>query len=287
MFLTSSWFPSRIPASLVLLPIFWFVLAISPNLNQWRALWVLIIVHVLLYTSVNGFNNYFSKKSIEVNYKNTTKYSGLLLIVSILLVVVAITLACLKVSLLFATLVAIYAFAGATYSYPLVQWKQYRGVAWVLNGIIQGIFTLVILYIGINQFSLENIYQLKILFPGLLITLVLWAFTPLLSGKALQTKEVETRRKVFSLRDNPIFFLVIELFTLSIVLAGLYFKVYISGVYFPPLLLFYLAGLILIYLYFFPTKVNYTALLSWIVILSLNVFSFYLFTDYTHIFQLI
>jgi hypothetical protein len=287
MFFTSSWFPSRIPVSLVLLPIFWLVLAISPNLNQWRALWVLVVVHGFLYASVNGFNSYFQQRKKINSLVKERKASRVVLSISVVLSALAIVFSFLEVSPLFATFVTIYSVVAISFNHPLIYWRKFPMLSWGLTGMIQGIFTFVMLYIGINRFSIENIGQAKILLPATLVSLILWAVYPILFKDAFTSSASNKFHVIFALKSNRLFFVVLLLLTLVIVFAAFYLKDYISWIYFPPLLLFYVAGIILLYLNFLNSNKGYAKFLSWSVILGLNAFSFYIFTDYTNIFQLI
>ena len=61
MLTRSSWLHLRIPFSYFLLPVYLFALAISPNLNESRMLWVFIILHVFLYPASNGYNSYYDR----------------------------------------------------------------------------------------------------------------------------------------------------------------------------------------------------------------------------------
>jgi 1,4-dihydroxy-2-naphthoate octaprenyltransferase len=51
----------RIPFSLFLMPVFFFALGLTPNLNESRILWVFLALHLFLYPSSNGYNSFFDR----------------------------------------------------------------------------------------------------------------------------------------------------------------------------------------------------------------------------------
>jgi 1,4-dihydroxy-2-naphthoate octaprenyltransferase len=170
----------RIPFSFFLLPVFLFALCISPNVSVNSLLWSFVIIHLLLYPASNGYNSYFDKDEKSIGgLKNPPPVKKDLYYTSILFDIAAIVLALLYVSKEFAVMLLIYGLASKAYSHPSVRLKKYPVIGWLTVVFFQGVFTFVMSYAGINKFPLENIVQDKVLFPGLLSSLMLFATYPL------------------------------------------------------------------------------------------------------------
>jgi 4-hydroxybenzoate polyprenyltransferase len=180
MFSKSTWLHLRFPFSYFLLPVFLFAVAESPNLNEPRLFWVFLILHFLLYPASNGFNSYFDKDEKSIGgLKNPPPVSKGLYWMALVLDIIAILLGYFKISLLFAVMLLLYSLVSRAYSHPAVRLKKYPVVGWVTAGLFQGAFTFLMCYAGINNFELFNLLTLKVLFPAMLTTLMLWANYPM------------------------------------------------------------------------------------------------------------
>src|SRR5688572_3463518 len=164
MLTRSSWLHLRIPFSYFLLPVYLFSLSISPNLNESRMLWVFLIMHFFLYPASNGFNSYFDKDEQSIGgLKNPPPVTSGLYYLSLLFDVITIVLGYLKINLVFATMLFIYGLVSKAYSHPDIRLKKYPVTGWLITGFFQGIFTLVMCYVGLNNFDLEQSLQENVL----------------------------------------------------------------------------------------------------------------------------
>jgi 1,4-dihydroxy-2-naphthoate octaprenyltransferase len=180
MLTRSSWLHLRIPFSYFLFPVYLFALAISPNLNAGRMFWVFTILHLFLYPASNGYNSYFDKDEKSIGgLKNPPPVKKGLYFLSLLFDGVAIVLGYAKISLLFAIMLLVYGLVSKAYSHPAIRLKKYPVVGWIVTGLFQGLFTFLMCYVGINQFSLENVMHLHILVPAILTSLMLWGNYPM------------------------------------------------------------------------------------------------------------
>ena len=180
MFSRSSWLHLRIPFSFFLLPIYFFALTVSPNFNGPRMLWVLIIVHLFLYPASNGYNSYFDKDEKSIGgLKNPPPTTKGLYYLALLLDGIAIVLGYIFVNTTFAVMLLVYGLVSKAYSHPSVRLKKYAFTSLAITGLFQGLFTFVMIYVGINNFPIENALQLKVMFPGFLTSLMLWANYPM------------------------------------------------------------------------------------------------------------
>jgi hypothetical protein len=294
MFTLSSWQHLRFAFSFFLLPIFLFSLAISPNISEQPLLWTFLIVHFLLYPASNGYNSYFDKDEKSIGaLKNPLPVNKGLYHLAILLDVLAIVLGYIKINLTFAVMLLIYGLVSKAYSHPSIRLKKYAITSWVITGLFQGLFTFVMCYIGINDYSLENVWRASVVIPGVLSSVMLWANYPI--TQVYQHEEDAKRGDhTFSLMlgIRGTFYFVGGVF----VFVAIGFTWYFMNFYNQRYALIYLLALspvILFFLYWFSlvykdeTKADYGKTM-WLTLISatcLNAFFIYLFLHSTQILQ--
>lgn len=170
----------RIPFSYFLLPVFLFSVAISPNLNDNRLLWVFIILHLFLYPASNAYNSYFDKDEKSIGgLKNPPPVNKSLYFTALLFDAIAMVLGYLKISLLFAVMLLIYGLVSKAYSHPSIRLKKYPYFSWLITGLFQGFFTFLMCYVGINKFNIGNILLPHVIVPAVLTSLLLWGSYPM------------------------------------------------------------------------------------------------------------
>ena len=294
MFSSSSWLHLRIPFSYFLLPVFLFSLAISPNISEKSILWTFIIVHFFLYPASNGYNSYFDKDEKSIGgLKNPPPVKKGLYYLSLLFDVIAIVLGFLLINPTFALMLLIYGLVSKAYSHPAIRLKKLPVTGWLVAGLFQGLFTFMMCYIGINKYSLENVFKLHVLVPGVLSTMMLWANYPM--TQIYQHEEDEKHGDMTLSRKLGIrgtFYFVSAVF--SVVTFGfvLYFHAFFESKYAWT----FLAALFPVVAYFFiwfyqvyqdRTKADFshTMWLNFISATALNAYFIYLFLDSTHVGQ--
>ena len=286
MFTLSSWQHMRIPFSYFLLPVFLFSLVISPNVSEKALLWTFIIVHIFLYPASNGYNSYFDKDEKSIGgLRNPPPVNKGLYYLALLFDAVALVLGYLEINFTFAIMLFFYGLVSKAYSHPRIRLKKYPVTGWLAAGVFQGIFTLVMCYIGINKYSLENIWKPSVLIPGALCSLMLWANYPM--TQIYQHEEDgkrgdETFSRMLGIRGT--FYFVGVVFVLVTLGFVFYFNAYFSTKY-ALIFLAALSPVVLYFSYWFLTalrdenKVDYihTMWLNFISATCLNCFFIYLF----------
>lgn len=180
MFSKSTFLHLRIPFSFFLLPVFLFSLSVSPNLTPPRILWVFVLLHFFLYPASNGYNSYFDKDEKSIGgLKNPPPVRKGLFWMALIFDAIAVILGALFVSLLFAFMLLVYGLVSKAYSHPSVRLKKHPITGWLVTGMFQGLFTFMMCYAGINNFELQNLLQLRILYPAILTSVMLWANYPM------------------------------------------------------------------------------------------------------------
>lgn len=169
----------RIPFSLFLMPVFFFALALTPNLNELRLALVFFALHLFLYPSSNGYNSYFDRDEESIGgLKFPPKVTPDLYWLAQVFFVIALLLGA-WISWSFASMLAVYGLVSMAYSHPSIRIKKYPWASWVIAGLFQGYFTFAMAYAGLSELGWEVIFKPHVLIPGLLTSLMLWGNYPL------------------------------------------------------------------------------------------------------------
>lgn len=295
MFSRSSLLHLRITFSYFLLPIFLFSASLSPNFIGDRLFWVFFILHFLLYPASNAYNSYFDKDEGSIGgLENPPPVEKGLYYLALLLDLIAIALGWIMINATFSTMLLIYGLVSKAYSHPSVRLKKYPVTGWIITGLFQGLFTVMMCYVGINDFSFEQAINLKVITAGSLAALMLWANYPMTQ---VYQHEEDARRgdRTFSLMLGVKGTFYFTGLVFVFVTAGffLYFNSYYNPKY-AWLFVIALSPVIVYFSYWFlkvlknESVANYrhTMWLNLISATCLNIFFLYLFFDSTQLLQL-
>lgn len=285
----------RFPFSYFLLPVFLFALAISPNLDGQRLFWTFFILHFLLYPASNGYNSYFDKDEQSIGgLKNPPPVKKELYYVAISIDVLAIIVGYLTINTTFSVMLLLYGLVSKAYSHPSTRLKKYPVVGWITAGFFQGFFTLLMSYIGINDFALAESWNDKTAIAAALATAMLLGNYPM--TQVYQHEEDAKRGdKTFSLMlgVRGTFYFVAMVFTLVTMGFFLYFNKFFSlwyGLVFvlalTPVLAFYFYWLSRVLHDISRADYSHTMWLNFISSTCLNFFFVYLFLSSSRILQL-
>lgn len=292
MFTRSSWLHLRIPFSFFLLPIFLFAVAISPNLIEARLLWVFLIVHFFLYPASNAFNSYFDKDEKSIGgLKNPPPVSRGLYFLALLFDLLAIVLGILKINWQFGFMLFIYGLVSKAYSHTSIRLKKYPIAGWIITGLFQGLFTLVMCYLALNNFDVETAMNPKVLMAGIIASAMLWGNYPMTQiyqhEEDAKRGDITLSLKLGVLRTFGFTAIVFGLATIGFVC---FFQIFYDSKYAWHFLLA-LAPVLLYFGYWFfqvtrdATKADYTHLmgLNFISAICLNAFFIYFFLDNSNV----
>ncbi|HZY78840.1 MAG TPA: UbiA family prenyltransferase [Cyclobacteriaceae bacterium] len=282
----------RIPFSFFLMPVFLFALCISPNLVRQNILWSFLIIHLLLYPASNGYNSYFDKDEKSIGgLKNPPPVKKELYYVSILLDVAAIVLGLILISKEFAAMLLIYGLISKAYSHPSVRLKKYAFLGWITVVLFQGLFTFAMCYAGINQFGFENLLQWKVVFPGLLTSLMFFATYPM--TQVYQHDEDRKRGDItMSIRLGIRGTFTFAMCFFAIASAGfIYYFVTTFSAFYAVVFIVTQSPVVIFFLFWFasvvrdPSNADHTSTmrLNFISSLCLNAFFVYLFLHSSHL----
>ncbi len=294
MLSASSWLHLRIPFSYFLLPIYLFSLAISPNFTGHSILWTFLIIHFFLYPASNGYNSYFDKDEGSIGgLRNPPPVKKGLYYLSLLFDVIAVVLGLLLINLTFAIMLFIYGIVSKAYSHPSTRIKKYAITGWLITGVFQGFFSVVMCYVGINNFPLDAVFVPEVLWAGVLTSGMLWANYPM--TQVYQHQEDSARGdRTFSilLGIRGTFIFAGALFTLVTGGFVLYFIRFFTSVYavaFPlflsPVVLYFLLWSARVFRDESKADFTHAMWLNFVSATCMGAFFVYFFLDYTNVIQ--
>jgi 4-hydroxybenzoate polyprenyltransferase len=148
----------RIPFSIYLMPVYWFAVSQSFNIDLYMAVYVFLIIHLLVYPASNGYNSYFDRDEQSIGgLKTPPKVTKELLYVVLLFDTAAIVCS-FVLSNPFGWMVTAYLLISKAYSNPHTRLKKYAILSTVVIFIFQGAFTFFMVQkgIGMNNGSIIN-----------------------------------------------------------------------------------------------------------------------------------
>lgn len=284
----------RIPFSLFLMPVFFFALALTPNLNGSRILWVFIALHLFLYPSSNGYNSYFDNDEESIGgLKHPPKVTKDLYWLSLAFFLIAIGIAA-TINFSFASMLFVYGLVSMAYSHPSIRIKKYPWLSWFIAGLFQGYFTFGLAYAGLSDLSWEVLIKPHVLIPGLLTSVMLWGNYPLTQvyqhGEDSRRGD-RTLSLVLGIKGTFLFSALVFMIT------GAAFAWFFIDRNQTQILWIYLAAMMPIMLYFLtwfnfirvnPAKYanyNWAMGMNYFSALALNAFFIYYFLENTQILQ--
>ena len=149
------WLHLRLPFSVYLLPVCLFALTLRPPLTNWgRVVWVLFLIHVLVYPAANTFNSYYDRDEGSVNGLETPPpVSETLFWVSMLLEALAL-LGAFFVNGQLVFFMLVYGAFMKAYSHPAIRIKKRPVASWLLISTFQGGFVFLMTYVTLHDLSL-------------------------------------------------------------------------------------------------------------------------------------
>lgn len=268
------------------LPVFFFVLAISPNISSERIGLTLVAVFILLIPSVN-YIAVNPEHRISSGYD--TKYS-LLDIVSMVMVIATIYIGWL-ISWQFNLLQGLYLFTVILIS------KQENSIfvdfKWFIARIFQGLLLYAIIYLGLNQYGFNNLLRIHILLFSSLSTLMIITSLYISNLRDYYLLD-EVDKESHSLADAvPIKIILLFLGLLFIAYGGFLATTYhwhYAGFFTLALLPAFLVSISLVSKIRSKKALNLPIAIYWlntVLALSLVIFFIYFFLDSTQVLQAI
>ena len=159
----------RFPFSFFLMPVYWFALSQTNNINKIHAILIFIILHLLVYPASNGYNSYMDRDTESVGgIKNPQLPTKQLFYITVLFDAIAIIAGCL-VSIYFALGIAAYILASRAYSYRGIRLKKYPVTGYLTVIFFQGAVTFFLVMHGSSSNKTFNVPVWAMVSASLLI----------------------------------------------------------------------------------------------------------------------
>lgn len=241
----------RLPFSFFLMPVYWFAISQTPNLDESKAFWVFIILHFFIYPASNAYNSYFDKDEGSIGgLEKPPAVDKKLFWVSWIIDVFAVIISFFVLDWFFAFMIFIYGLVSKAYSDDGIRLKKYPILSWFIVGLFQGAFT----YFSIIMVFDKDIEYLKSqILPAMISTLMLWAVYPMsqIYQHEEDAKRGDTTMSILlGIKGTFVFTAII----FSIAFAGFFY--YFSSDIFIILSIFNLPTLIFFGWWFFKTLKN-------------------------------
>ena len=151
------------------MPVYWYALSQTANINRAHALLIFILLHLLVYPASNGYNSYMDRDTESVGgIKNPMQPTRQLFYVSVLFDVMALAASTL-ISKYFLIGLLAYILASRAYSYRGIRLKRYPIIGYMTVIIFQGAVTFFLVIHGCSVEKTLNVPWMGMLAASLLI----------------------------------------------------------------------------------------------------------------------
>ncbi len=214
MILKSTWQLLRIHFSFFLMPVYWFALSQTVDINTSDAILVFVLLHLLVYPASNGYNSYMDRDTESVGgIKNPMQPTKQLFQTSVVLDITAIVLS-FFISIYFVVGIVAYILASRAYSYRGIRLKKYPVLGYVTVVLFQGAVTFFLVMHGCSADKTFNIPGMGMLAASLLIG-GFYPLTQIYQHKQDKADGITTLSFLLGYRGTFIFTAIIYVFAVS------------------------------------------------------------------------
>ena len=233
----------RFHFSFFLMPVYWFALSQTADINLYRAIFVFIILHLLVYPASNGYNSYMDRDTGSIGgIKNPKQPTKQLFYASVFMDTLAVICSCFISCWFFAGILA-FITASRAYSYRGIRLKKYPVIGYLTVIIFQGglVFFLV-------MHGSSNNYTLEVPAIGMIAaSLLIGGFYPLTQiYQHMQDKEDGVITLSYKLGYRGTFIFTAIIYILAMAALGVYLalnlelgKFFIIQIFFAPVLVYF------------------------------------------------
>lgn len=159
----------RIPFSFFLMPVYWFALSVTEEINFTRAILVFVLLHALLYPASNGYNSYNDRDTESIGgLANPLQPTKQLYYITLALDVIGVAFSFL-VSNVFAGCFLFFIISSRLYSWRGLRLKQYPIFGYLLVISNQGALVFFAIAHGVSSNLTMDVPFVLLLGAGLLI----------------------------------------------------------------------------------------------------------------------
>ena len=141
----------RIPFSYFLMPLFFFALSQTTEIDWLKSLICFLVLHLFIYPASNGYNSYMDQDETSIGgLENPPKPTKKLFYVSVIFDVIGLCFS-LLISFSFFTCILFYLLASRAYSYKGIRLKKFPIIGFLTVVFFQGAFTFWMVYLGVSK----------------------------------------------------------------------------------------------------------------------------------------
>ena len=130
------------------MPVYWFALSQTKNIQPGDAILIFVILHLLVYPASNGYNSYMDRDTESIGgIKNPKQPTRELFYFTVIMDILAILLSFI-ISLYFVAGIVAYILASRAYSYRGIRLKKYPVAGYLTVVFFQGAVTFFIVMHG-------------------------------------------------------------------------------------------------------------------------------------------
>jgi 1,4-dihydroxy-2-naphthoate polyprenyltransferase len=240
----------RFHFSFFLMPVYWFALSQTPEINWIHAGLVFVILHLLVYPSSNGYNSYMDRDDTPIGGLETPMQpTKQLFYVSVIMDVVAVTLS-LIISIYFAEGILLYILASRAYSYRGIRLKKFPVIGYLTVIVFQGALVFGLVYHGCSETKTLDI-PAEAMVPAALLIGGFYPLTQIYQHEADKKDGVLTISALLGYRGTFIFTACI--YTLAFGTMAYWFIATLQATQFYVLQIFFIP--VLVYFFIWAKKV--------------------------------
>ena len=159
----------RIPFSFFLMPVYWFALSVTNQINYTRAIFVFVLLHAILYPASNGYNSYNDRDTESIGgVANPMQPTKQLYYITLALDLIGFAFS-FFISNVFAGCFLFFIICSRLYSWRGLRLKQYPILGYFLVISNQGILVFFAIAHGVSSNLTIEVPFLLLLAAGLLI----------------------------------------------------------------------------------------------------------------------
>jgi 1,4-dihydroxy-2-naphthoate octaprenyltransferase len=233
----------RFHFSFFLMPVYWFALSQTENINIKRALLVFVILHLLVYPASNGYNSYMDRDTGSIGgIKNPRQPTRQLFYTSALMDIIALTGGYFISNYFMAGILA-FILASRAYSYRGIRLKKHPVLGYLTVIIFQGALVFFLVMHGSSQDKAIDVPFIGMITASLLVG----GFYPLTQiYQHTQDKEDGVTTLSYKLGYRGTFIFTIIIYSMAMIFLGLYLALnlalqhfFIIQIFLAPVLVYF------------------------------------------------
>lgn len=234
----------RFPFSYFLMPVYWFALSFTENIDWTNAFLLFLLLHVLLYPASNGYNSYMDRDTESIGgIEKPMEPSYELFLTSLIMDLLALSLAYLLNTDLGLGFLC-YVLFSRLYSWRKIRLKQYPIIGYLTVIINQGALVFYLVYVACSTETPNNI-PIDLLIAASLLIGGFYPITQIYQHQQDKADGVKTISILLGKNGTFIFCMILYILALGILFwhfnqQGKPGQFYLLQLFFIPVVIYFL-----------------------------------------------